>query len=90
MEKCNIEGYEIQANILVLVNAWAIGRDPETLEDPEFFDCSIDFKGHDFELIPFGAGRRICPGIQMGVITAELMLSNLVLLFTVLIGNCLM
>ncbi|XP_028768972.1 cytochrome P450 71A1-like [Neltuma alba] len=83
MQRCNVEGYEIEPKTLVLVNAWAIGRDPETWEDPEkfyperFFNCSINFKGQDFELIPFGAGRRICPGIQMGVINAELALANL-------------
>jgi cytochrome P450 len=41
---------------------------------------SIDLKGQDFELIPFGAGRRICPGIYMGIATVELSLSNPVFL----------
>ncbi|KAF7817626.1 cytochrome P450 83B1-like [Senna tora] len=83
MQKCNIEGYEIQPKTLVFVNAWAIGRDPETWEEAEqfnpdrFFKCEIDFKGQDFELIPFGAGRRMCPGMQMGVVTVELALVNL-------------
>ncbi|KAI9118598.1 hypothetical protein K1719_010930 [Acacia pycnantha] len=83
MESCNIEGYEIQPKTIVFVSAWAIGRDPETWEEPEkfyperFLNCSINFRGQDFELIPFGAGRsRICPGIQMGMINVELALAN--------------
>jgi cytochrome P450 len=65
------------------VNAWAIGRDPEAWEIPEefyperFFGKSVDFKGQDYELIPFGTGRRGCPGIHMGAVTVELALANL-------------
>ncbi|XP_028785666.1 cytochrome P450 83B1-like [Neltuma alba] len=84
MDRCSIEGYEIQPKTMVLVNAWAIGRDPETWEEPEQFyperffnNCSVNFKGQDFELIPFGAGRRICPGMLMAVVTVELTLANL-------------
>lgn len=83
MERCNINGYEIQPRTLVYVNAWAIARDPENFEDPEefyperFIGSSIDFKGNDFELIPFGAGRRMCPAMHMGVVTLQLSLANL-------------
>ncbi|XVE69773.1 hypothetical protein DITRI_Ditri10aG0017900 [Diplodiscus trichospermus] len=87
IRKCNIEGYEIPAKTLVYINAWAIGRDPEAWENPEefyperFIGSSIDYKGLDFELIPFGAGRRGRPGIHMGVATVELALANLVYKF---------
>ncbi|XP_074322932.1 cytochrome P450 71A1-like [Apium graveolens] len=73
IEKCVVSGYEIEAKTRVYINAYAIGRDPESWESPdEFFperftDSSIDFRGQDFELIPFGAGRRMCPGISMGL-----------------------
>ena len=82
-----LQGYKIKEKTLVHVNALAIGRDPESWENPEeylperFLGSDIDFRGNDFEFIPFGAGRRICPGISLGVVTAELLLANLVYLF---------
>uniref|UniRef100_A0A2C9VWD1 Cytochrome P450 n=2 Tax=Manihot esculenta TaxID=3983 RepID=A0A2C9VWD1_MANES len=82
-EDCVLDGYDIAAKTVVYVNAWAIGRDPEIWENPEefnperFINSSIDLKGQDFELTPFGAGRRICPGIFMGLATVEVSLANL-------------
>ncbi|WOH13220.1 hypothetical protein DCAR_0832729 [Daucus carota subsp. sativus] len=64
-------GYSIPKNTQVFVNAWAIGRDEEIWEDalsfkPErFLESSIGYKGQNYEFIPFGAGRRICPGLPL-------------------------
>ncbi|KAM3249821.1 hypothetical protein P3L10_011591 [Capsicum annuum] len=87
MEKSTLEGYEIQTGTIIHVNAWAIARDPEIWENPEkfiperFLNNNIDFKGQDFEFIPFGAGRRGCPGIALGVASMELASSNLLYAF---------
>ncbi|KAK6775378.1 hypothetical protein RDI58_026379 [Solanum bulbocastanum] len=87
MKKSTLEGYEFQPRTIVYVNAWAIARDPEIWENPEefmperFLNSDIDFKGQDYELIPFGAGRRGCPGLALGVASVELALSNLLYAF---------
>lgn len=83
MEDVSIEGYDIPAKTRVFVNVWAIGRDPEWWKDPEsfepqrFMESEVDYRGLDFEFIPFGVGRRICPGIAMGIATIELALAQI-------------
>ncbi|KAF3637791.1 putative cytochrome 83B1-like [Capsicum annuum] len=87
MGNSTLEGYEIQARTILQVNSWAIARDAEMWENPEefiperFLNSDIDFKGQHYELIPFGAGRRGCPGIALGIASAELALSNLLYAF---------
>ncbi|XP_016649690.1 PREDICTED: cytochrome P450 CYP71D312-like [Prunus mume] len=82
-ERCEIGGYTIPAKAKILINAYAIGRDPKLWADPECFQperfqgSSIDFKGNNFELLPFGAGRRICPGISFATSNIELGLAQL-------------
>ncbi|KAK4489091.1 hypothetical protein RD792_004885 [Penstemon davidsonii] len=79
--------YDISAGTRVVVNVWAIGRDPSLWEDPEkflperFLNTHVDFKGQHFQLIPFGAGRRGCPGASFAMGIVELVLANLVLSF---------
>ncbi|CAJ2678520.1 unnamed protein product [Trifolium pratense] len=87
MEDIKLDGYDIAAGTQVIINAWAIARDPSSWEQPlefkpeRFMTSSIDFKGLDFELIPFGAGRRGCPGVLFAISVNELVLANLVYQF---------
>lgn len=77
-----LKGFDIAAGTEVIINAWGIGRDPALWDRSEefwperFLNTNIDYKGHHFELIPFGAGRRICPGIAFAMSADELALAN--------------
>ena len=82
-----INGYDIPPKTTVYVNAWAIQRDPKFWDNAEefiperFVSSQVDFKGQDFQLIPFGTGRRGCPGISFGVASVEYVLANLLYWF---------
>ncbi|XP_040963099.1 cytochrome P450 71A1 isoform X1 [Gossypium hirsutum] len=85
--KINLGGYEIPSNIMVFFNSWAIHRDPEVWEKPEEFiperfeKRSADFKSQDFEYIPFGFGRRGCPGMAFAVASIVDLVANLLYWF---------
>lgn len=83
-ETCQVMNYTIPKDSEVLVNIWAIGRDPNHWEDPleftpeRFLNSSLDFKGTNFEYLPFGAGRRICPGQPLASKQVPLIVASLV------------
>ncbi|KAF5958203.1 hypothetical protein HYC85_005428 [Camellia sinensis] len=79
-----VRGYIVPQGTQVLVNVWAIGRDPNIWLNPtsfmpeRFLGLEIDVRGRDFELIPFGAGRRICPGLPLAIRMIPVMLGSLI------------
>ncbi|KZV25286.1 hypothetical protein F511_38869 [Dorcoceras hygrometricum] len=83
MKDCVIDGYPIPKNSRVIVNTYAIGRDPKVWPNPEkfsperFLDNNVDMRGRDFRLLPFGAGRRGCPGMQLGLIVVRLVIGQM-------------
>ncbi|XP_021864016.2 trimethyltridecatetraene synthase-like [Spinacia oleracea] len=82
-EQVQIKGYDIPKGSIVLVNTFTIQRDPNVYQNPEefwperFVGNDIDVKGHNFELLPFGSGRRMCPGYSLGLKIIESSLANI-------------
>ncbi|CAN1288134.1 Cytochrome P450 98A3, partial [Linum perenne] len=78
-----IGGYDIPKGSNVHVNVWAVARDPAAWKEPlefkpeRFLEEDVDMKGHDYRLLPFGAGRRVCPGAQLGINLVTSMLGHL-------------
>ncbi|XP_052144969.1 premnaspirodiene oxygenase-like [Oryza glaberrima] len=83
IDTCEIKGYMIPARSRIIVNAWAIGRDPRYWDDaeefkPERFEKNmVDFTGSCYEYLPFGAGRRMCPGVAYRIPILEMALVQL-------------
>nr|GME13210.1 cytochrome P450 71A3-like [Ipomoea batatas] len=84
IQDVNVMDFHVETGTQVIVNSWAIGRDPIVWENPEefkperFLNSNVDYKGMHFELIPFGAGRRGCPGVTFTANLVELALVTLV------------
>ncbi|KAJ9549008.1 hypothetical protein OSB04_021551, partial [Centaurea solstitialis] len=94
IEDIVINGYNIPKKTLVLINIWAIGRDPKVWSEnwPEFrperfLEREIDFRGPEFQLMTFGIGRRGCPGMNLGLLNIGLVVSNLVHCFDWILPN---
>ncbi|KAJ8450744.1 hypothetical protein Cgig2_021216 [Carnegiea gigantea] len=90
-EDCTIGGYYIKTGTRFIVNLHKIFRDPQIWEDPLEFKPErfltthkdVDVRGQDFKLIPFGSGRRICPGMSFSLQMLHLGLASFLHAFEV-------
>lgn len=90
-EDCTLGGYHIKAGTRMILNLWKLHRDPRVWSNPLEFKPerfltthkAVDVKGQHFELLPFGGGRRSCPGISFGLQMTHLALAALLQAFEV-------
>ncbi|KAJ0988142.1 hypothetical protein J5N97_006498 [Dioscorea zingiberensis] len=91
-KECKINGYDIPAKTTLFVNTWAIGRDPNYWKEPLKFmperfmaergcDAAIDVRGQHFHMLPFGSGRRVCPGASLALHVVQAGLAAIVQCF---------
>ncbi|XP_014509780.1 cytochrome P450 CYP736A12-like [Vigna radiata var. radiata] len=88
-EDAIVQGYFLKKKSRIIINLWAMGRDSKIWSDnaevfyPErFIDNNLDYRGYDFKYMPFGFGRRGCPGINLGLATVKLVVAQLVHCFS--------
>ncbi|XP_058071407.1 cytochrome P450 93A2-like [Magnolia sinica] len=98
IQDCKINGYDIPAKSGVFINIWAVGRDPNHWENPlefhpeRFIDengrTQIDLRGQHYHFLPFGSGRRGCPGTTLALQLIETTIAAMVQCFDLKIdGN---
>ncbi|TVU51752.1 hypothetical protein EJB05_03196, partial [Eragrostis curvula] len=81
-EACNVGGFEVPKGTRVIVNSWAISRSSMYWDDaeefrPERFEKSArDYSGTQFDYLPFGSGRRMCPGVNFGLVALDLIVAR--------------
>ncbi|KAK2996327.1 hypothetical protein RJ639_024942 [Escallonia herrerae] len=85
MDDCNVAGYNVKAGTRLIVNIWKLQRDPKVWENPSAFKperfltshSHVDVRGQQFELMPFGSGRRSCPGVSFALQVLHLTFARL-------------
>ncbi|XP_051133065.1 trimethyltridecatetraene synthase-like [Andrographis paniculata] len=93
MDNCRIAGYDILKGTTILINTWSIGRDPDSWDAPEefiperFVGKKVDILGMNFALLPFGSGRRRCPGYSLGLKSMWAITANLLHGFDLKLGD---
>ncbi|KAL2248623.1 UNVERIFIED_CONTAM: (S)-N-methylcoclaurine 3'-hydroxylase isozyme 1 [Sesamum indicum] len=84
IQSSKVMDYIIPKGSQVIINTWAMACDPSIWDDPSrfiperFLDSSLDFRGNDFEYVPFGGGRRMCPGLPMAARTVPYVVASLI------------
>ncbi|KAK4283067.1 hypothetical protein QN277_000063 [Acacia crassicarpa] len=89
LEDVEVGGYYVEKKTRIIVNMWALGRDPKAWPEkteefwPErFLETEVDFSGREsLMFMPFGTGRRGCPGMQLGLFTVKLVVAQLIRCF---------
>ncbi|KAL5975997.1 hypothetical protein ACLOJK_020327 [Asimina triloba] len=86
-QDCSVAGFSIPKGTNLFINVWSLGRDPEHWEDPlefrpeRFLNSNIDVKGQHFQLVPFGSGRRMCPGMPLALSVMQVTIASVVQCF---------